>query len=109
MFEQLQITEPGSRIVQICLNRPRRLNALGNQTIQELTTALEAFERSGHDVLLLTGAGRAFMEFEDRKKLPHLLRIFHQNRLSLQKHFAPSLKLLFASSKSWSSKTLLWI
>ena len=82
MFEHLQITEPDPRVLQICLNRPRQLNALGKQTIQELTAALEEFDHSGHDVLLLTGAGRAFCfgadftEFQDRRQLLLLLQLF---------------------------------
>jgi len=82
MFEHLQITEPDPRVLRICLNRPRQLNALGKQTIQELTAALEEFDHSGHDVLLLTGAGRAFCfgadftEFQDRRQLLLLLQLF---------------------------------
>jgi len=81
MFEHLQIIE-ADRIVQICLNRPRQLNALAGQTIRELTEAIDQFTSSEDDVLLLTGAGRAFCfgadftEFQDRSQLPHLLHSF---------------------------------
>ncbi len=89
MFEHVQITEPGPRIVQICLNRPRQLNALAGQTIRELTAAVEQFETSAHDVLMLTGAGRAFCfgadfsEFQNPGKLPELLQSFQTLILKL--------------------------
>lgn len=49
------------RIAVLTLNRPERLNAVGSETVDRLTRALEAI-RDNDDVraLVVTGAGRAF-------------------------------------------------
>lgn len=82
MYEHLLISHPAEKILQITLNRPRQLNALGRVTIQELYHAFSEFENSEKRILLLTGAGRAFCfgadfeEFQNREYLSVLLQAF---------------------------------
>jgi enoyl-CoA hydratase/carnithine racemase len=89
MFEHLLHTLPSENIQQITINRPRQLNALALQTIQELTRAIDDFETSRDHVLLLTGSGRAFCfgadfrEFVHRDSLPSLLQLFQNLILKL--------------------------
>ena len=89
MYEHLTLSSPAEKVFQITINRPRQLNALGRITFQELTSALHEFDESDSDILLLTGAGRAFcfgadfMEFQDRERLPDLLHMFQDLILKL--------------------------
>lgn len=89
MYQHLLVSNPAEQIVQITINRPRQLNALGRITFQELADALNEFDRSDNHVLVLTGAGRAFcfgadfMEFQDRERLPELLQMFQELILKL--------------------------
>ena len=89
MYEHLLVLQPEERIWKITLNRPRQLNALSKQTIDELHGALDEFVKSDSSVLLLAGSGRAFCfgadftEFEDRTRLPALLENFQSLILKL--------------------------
>lgn len=55
------IFETRERIAQITLNRPQALNALNEPLLRELEMALKATEGTDEvDVVIITGAGRAF-------------------------------------------------
>jgi enoyl-CoA hydratase/carnithine racemase len=57
-------------IVTITINRPERLNALGYDTVEGITTAFRRFEEdAGARVAVLTGVGRAFSSGQDVKEL----------------------------------------
>ena len=59
-YEDIQVSVAGG-IATVAFNRPDRLNALRNQTGDELQDALSALESdSSVRVLILTGTGRAF-------------------------------------------------
>ncbi|WP_342640791.1 enoyl-CoA hydratase-related protein [Rhodoligotrophos ferricapiens] len=59
-YEDIQVSVAGG-IATVAFNRPDRLNALRNQTGDELQDALAALESdSSVRVLILTGTGRAF-------------------------------------------------
>ncbi len=81
-YQNLELSRPAEKILQILLNRPRQFNALDQTTIQELLQALQEFESSSEELLILSGAGRAFCfgadftEFENREQLPQLLNLF---------------------------------
>ena len=89
MYEHLLVSQAESKLFKIVLNRPRQLNALARQTIDELRQALAEYESSEAAVLLLTGTGRAFCfgadfrEFDDRNHLSDLLRNFQEMITSL--------------------------
>ena len=57
------------RIAIVTLNRPHRLNAMNEALLRELYTQLEtAHADPGTDVIVLTGAGRAFCAGDDLKE-----------------------------------------
>jgi enoyl-CoA hydratase/carnithine racemase len=83
-YEHLSLTRPAEKVLQVHLNRPRQMNSLNRQTIQELHHAIQEFENSEEEFLILTGTGRAFCfgadfhEFENREALPDLLSRFQE-------------------------------
>ena len=70
MSYQFLTFEVVDRIATITVNRPDKLNALNDATIQELGRAIDE-ARSRDDVggVLLTGAGRAFVAGADISEL----------------------------------------
>src|SRR6185503_10653267 len=59
-------------VATLTLNRPDKRNALSFQLLDELTRALDAVEQSEAQVVVLTGAGKAFcagMDLEELKTL----------------------------------------
>lgn len=61
------LTEKEDHIAVITINRPDKLNALNRQTIDELHTAFEAFDRDAEvRVIIITGSGsKAFVAGAD--------------------------------------------
>ena len=60
------------RVATLTLNRPEKRNAVSFELVQELMRALDEVERSGADVLIITGAGKAFcagLDLDDLKAL----------------------------------------
>jgi enoyl-CoA hydratase/carnithine racemase len=55
-------------VMEICLNRPERMNALGVQTVAALGAALADARRLRVRVLLLRGTGKAFCAGADLKE-----------------------------------------
>ena len=59
-YERIR-TERKGRILTLTLNRPEHLNAIDDQMHQELTRIFYDVQDDGEaDVIVLTGAGRAF-------------------------------------------------
>jgi enoyl-CoA hydratase len=68
--EALILTETRDRVGVIRLNRPKELNALNSVLMEELVTALEAFERDpAIGCLVITGNKRAFAAGADIKEM----------------------------------------
>lgn len=66
------ILERKGRMARIILNRPQVLNALNRKLMEELKAAIEEIERDEEvDVVVLTGAGRAFCAGVDLKEAMH--------------------------------------
>ncbi len=64
------ITEVRGRVGLIRLNRPRAFNALNSQLMQELTTALEAFDADDAiGAMVITGNERVFAAGADIKEM----------------------------------------
>lgn len=54
-------------IATVTINRPEKLNALGEEGVNELTKAMKLIRSDGHiRAIILTGAGRAFCAGADR-------------------------------------------
>lgn len=72
-FETLLLEREGRRLT-IVMNRPEVLNAFGGPMHGELVEALEfAMIDQGSDVIVLTGAGRAFSAGGDLEQLQHII------------------------------------
>ncbi|WP_339801287.1 enoyl-CoA hydratase [uncultured Marinobacter sp.] len=73
MAYETLLTEKKGRVGIITLNRPKALNALNSQLIQELNLALDAFEQDA-DVgcMVLTGSDKAFAAGADIKEMSSL-------------------------------------
>jgi methylglutaconyl-CoA hydratase len=56
-------------IVKITLNRPEKRNALSFQLLEELLNAFEEIEQSNAQIVILTGAGKAFCAGMDLDEL----------------------------------------
>jgi methylglutaconyl-CoA hydratase len=68
-------------IATITLNRPDKRNAISFEVIDDLRVALEEAEKSSAQVLIITGAGKAFCSGMDLENLKALLgRTPEQNR-----------------------------
>lgn len=80
-FEFINLQEPGPRIVEVSLNRPRVLNAINSAMANELSSAFKfiACEMSSHVVVVSAAGDRAFcagadlrerdqVPFDERKK-----------------------------------------
>ena len=60
-FETLEIEYPRPEVAVLRLNRPKSLNALSWQLVEDLHAALDALDRNNRcRVVVLTGAGRGF-------------------------------------------------
>jgi len=60
------------RLAVITLNRPEKRNAINFQLVDDLVSALDEIERSAAQVVILTGAGKAFcagMDLDELKSL----------------------------------------
>lgn len=82
-------------VARITINRAGKLNAIRNQTGDELLAALHLAEAGGARAVLLTGAGRAFgagydLSTLDPAQVPDLARV-------LEEHFNPLVRAMRAS------------
>lgn len=73
MVYETILTEVRDRTALITLNRPKALNALNAQLIDELNHALDGFERDpGIGCIVLTGSSKAFAAGADIKEMADL-------------------------------------
>lgn len=87
--------EIAAGVARITVTRADRLNAMRDQTADELLAALRMAEQDGARAVLLTGAGRAFgagydLSTLDPGQLPDLARV-------LEVHFNPLVRAMRAS------------
>jgi len=68
-------------ITTITFNRPEKRNAVSYQLIADLVSALEQAEKSSSQVLILTGAGKAFCAGMDLEDLQGLIGRTHEQNL----------------------------
>jgi len=80
-YETLNLTEDGA-IATITLNRPEKRNAISFLLVDEIMAALDAIQQSAAQVVLLTGAGKAFCAGMDLEELKTLLGKSHDENVS---------------------------
>jgi enoyl-CoA hydratase len=60
-YESIQVRTEGGKVGIITLNRPKQLNALNNELMDELGAALKAFDADeGIGCMVITGSEKAF-------------------------------------------------
>ena len=70
-----------ANIATITLNRPEKRNALSGQLVDELLAALDEIEKSSAQVVILTGAGKAFCAGMDLDGLKNLIGKTHEENI----------------------------
>src|ERR1700685_1559492 len=67
------LVEQDERVGTITLNRPKALNALNSQVMDEVTTAAAEFDNDpGIGAIIITGSAKAFAAGADIKEMSHL-------------------------------------
>ncbi|HXZ29095.1 MAG TPA: enoyl-CoA hydratase-related protein [Terriglobales bacterium] len=79
-FKTLLLTEENG-IATLTLNRPDKRNALSLEVVGELLQALDTVEQSVANVLVITGAGKAFCAGLDIENLKDLLGRSHEENV----------------------------
>src|SRR5512133_189824 len=69
------------RVALITLNRPEKRNAVSFELVSELLAALDEIEKSPAQVVIITGAGKAFCAGLDLEELKGLLGKTHEQNV----------------------------
>src|SRR6266536_3450628 len=93
-FQTLQL-DYESAVATITLNRPEKRNALSIQLLNELLTALDEIEKSEAEVLILTGAGKAFCAGMDLDELKTLTGKSHDENVEDSRRMARVFRKLY--------------
>lgn len=80
-YKTITLTEE-SGIATVTLNRPEKRNAISFQLVDELLAALDAIETSDSQVVILTGAGKAFCAGMDLDELKSLTGKTHEENVT---------------------------
>jgi methylglutaconyl-CoA hydratase len=93
-YSTLQLAfEPG--LALITLNRPEKRNAISFQLVEELMLALDQIEQSPSQVVILTGAGKAFCAGMDLEELKSLLGKSHDDNVKDSARMARMFRRLY--------------
>ncbi len=82
-------------VATITLNRPDKRNAISFQLVDELMGALDAIEQSAAQVVILTGAGKAFCAGMDLDELKSLLGKTHDDNVKDSARMAEMFRRLY--------------
>jgi methylglutaconyl-CoA hydratase len=93
-YQTLQLASQQS-VTTITLNRPDKRNAISIQLIDELLSALDEIERSSSQVVILTGAGKAFCAGMDLDELKSLLGKTHEENIKDSARMAQLFRRLY--------------
>jgi methylglutaconyl-CoA hydratase len=96
--ETIQLTREGPVSI-ITLNRPDKRNAISFQLVEELIAALDEVEGSAAQVLILTGAGKAFCAGMDLDELKSLLGKTHDENVRDSARMAEIFRRLYEFPK----------
>ena len=86
-------------IAHLTLNRPDKRNALSFQLLDELTQALDEVEQSQAQVVILTGAGKAFCAGMDLEELKMLTGKSHTENVADSRKMAQIFRRLYEFPK----------
>lgn len=86
-------------VAHLTLNRPDKRNALSFQLLDELKQALDEVEQSQAQVLILTGAGKAFCAGMDLEELKALTGKSHAENVSDSRKMAQIFRRLYEFPK----------
>jgi methylglutaconyl-CoA hydratase len=93
-FQNLQLAQDSS-VATITLNRPEKRNALSFQLVDELLTALDEIKKSSAQVVVLTGAGKAFCAGMDLDGLKALVGKTHQENIKDSERIAQLFRTVY--------------
>ncbi|HZR66871.1 MAG TPA: enoyl-CoA hydratase-related protein [Terriglobales bacterium] len=93
-FRTLQLASH-SRVATLTLNRPDKRNAISFQLVDELIGAFDHIENSDAQVLILTGAGKAFCAGMDLDELKGLTGKSHAENVEDSKRMARIFRRLY--------------
>jgi methylglutaconyl-CoA hydratase len=79
-YQSIQLAHD-SGAATITLNRPEKRNAISFQLVEELLAALDEIEQSPSQVVILTGAGKAFCAGMDLDELKSLVGKTHEENV----------------------------
>jgi methylglutaconyl-CoA hydratase len=93
-YQTLQLAHDAG-VATITLNRPDKRNAISFQLVDELLGALDEIEKSGAQVVILTGAGKAFCAGLDLDELKSLVGKTHEQNLKDSARMAEMFRRLY--------------
>jgi methylglutaconyl-CoA hydratase len=97
-YNTVQYTE-AEGIATITLNRPEKRNAISYELIDDLIAALEQAAGSGAQVVILTGAGKAFCSGMDLENLKQLTGRSHEQNVKDSETMAQLFRALYDCPK----------
>jgi methylglutaconyl-CoA hydratase len=97
-YETIQLTYD-SGIATITFNRPEKRNAISFHLVDELLHAFEEIEHSAPQIVILTGAGKAFCAGMDLDELKSLTGKSHADNLEDSKKMAHIFRRLYEFPK----------
>ena len=97
-FETVKLANDAG-IATITLNRPDKRNALSFQLLDELTRALDEAEKSTAQIVILTGAGKAFCAGMDLEELKTLTGKSHAENVADSRKMAQIFRRLYEFRK----------
>lgn len=83
------------RIALITLNRPEKRNAVSFELVSELLAALDEIEKSPAQVVIITGAGKAFCAGLDLDELKGLLGKTHEENVKDSQRMAQIFRRIY--------------
>src|SRR5207302_1676931 len=97
-YQTIQVDTQGGTAT-ITLNRPDKRNAISFELVEELLAALDAVERASAQVVILTGAGKAFCAGMDLEELKSLLGKTHDENVKDSARMAAIFRRLYEFPK----------
>ncbi len=94
VYNSIQLTTEGA-VATITLNRPDKRNAISFQLVEELMAALDDVKRSAVQVVILTGAGKAFCAGMDLDELKSLVGKTHDEHVKESTRMARIFRRLY--------------